>query len=164
MLELIHLVDAYSRHGLCSAGILSEFTVTEGKDKSLPIYQFQWVYINCLPGVIFSMGLLYTALRCRCAKSLLYEIGLSYFPIYIWSPNRLHVQTINAPGKTFRVAKNLNYWLWCTTYGHTVDCIDNSLPSKIPSVAPRCLFTPPLPWEPTPLQHWIMAKVIRHFT
>jgi hypothetical protein len=37
-----------------------------------------------------------------------------------------------------------------------------SLPSKIPSGIPRRLFTP-LPWEPKSLQHWTVAKVIKHF-
>ena len=58
-------------------GMLSEFSVPEGNDQSIPIYQFQWVYINGLLGIIFSMGLLYTALTSRGARSSLYGAGLS---------------------------------------------------------------------------------------
>lgn len=58
-------------------GMLGEFSVPEGKDHSLPIYQFQWAYVNGLLGIIFSMGLLYTAIRSRSARSSLYGTGLS---------------------------------------------------------------------------------------
>jgi hypothetical protein len=64
-------------------GMFSEFSVPEGNDQSLPIYQFQWVYINGLLGLVFSMGLLYTALSSRGARSSLYGTGLSYTSIYI---------------------------------------------------------------------------------
>jgi hypothetical protein len=87
-------------------GMLSEFSAPEGNDQSLPIYQFQWVYINGLLGIVFSMGLLYTALRSRGARSSLYGTGLSY--VYIFDENCLHIQTTNTPDKTFRVAKELN--------------------------------------------------------
>lgn len=38
-----------------------------------------------------------------------------------------------------------------------------SLPSKVPLGVPGSLFTS-LPWESKSLQHWIIAKGIRHFT
>ncbi|EEE62518.1 hypothetical protein OsJ_17316 [Oryza sativa Japonica Group] len=58
-------------------GMLGEFSVPEGKDHSLPIYQFQWAYVNGLLGIIFSMGLLYTAIRSRSARSSLYGTARS---------------------------------------------------------------------------------------
>ncbi|KAM3401310.1 hypothetical protein ACQJBY_005829 [Aegilops geniculata] len=113
-------------------GMLSEFSVPEGKDQSLPIYQFQWVYINGLLGVIFSMGLLYTALKSRSARSSLYGAG--------WLRN-----VIADYGVPLMVI------LWTA--------LSYSLPTKIPSGVPRRLFTP-LPWEPKSLQHWTVAKVL----
>lgn len=56
-------------------GMIREFSVPEDADSSSPIYQFQWLYVNGLLGVIFSIGLLYTALRTRRARSWLYGIG-----------------------------------------------------------------------------------------
>lgn len=56
-------------------GMISEFSVPEDADSSSPIYQFQWLYVNGLLGVIFSIGLLYTALRTRRARSWLYGTG-----------------------------------------------------------------------------------------
>ncbi|XP_044448727.1 boron transporter 4 isoform X2 [Triticum aestivum] len=111
-------------------GMLSEFSVPEGKDQSLPIYQFQWVYINGLLGIIFSMGLLYTALKSRSARSSLYGAG--------WLRN-----VIADYGVPLMVI------LWTA--------LSYSLPTKIPSGVPRRLFTP-LPWEPKSLQHWTVAK------
>jgi hypothetical protein len=67
-------------------GMISEFSVPEDADSSSPIYQFQWLYVNGLLGVIFSIGLLYTALRTRRARSWLYGISWSLFlPFYFRS-------------------------------------------------------------------------------
>ncbi|XP_051180318.1 boron transporter 4 isoform X1 [Lolium perenne] len=111
-------------------GMFSEFSVPEGNDQSLPIYQFQWVYINGLLGLVFSMGLLYTALSSRGARSSLYGTG--------WQ--RSLIADYGVP---------LLVILWTA--------LSYSLPSKIPSGVPRRLFTP-LPWEPKSLQHWTVAK------
>lgn len=145
-------------------GMLSEFSVPEGKDQSLPIYQFQWVYINGLLGVIFSMGLLYTALRSRSARSSLYGTGLSYFSMYTFD------HPIVSTYKLLMLQVKLSGWLrnLIADYGVPLmvilwTALSYSLPSKIPSGVPRRLFTP-LPWEPKSLQHWTVAKVIRHFT
>lgn len=111
-------------------GMLSEFSAPEGQDHNLPIYQFHWVYINGLLGIIFSMGLLYTALRSRAARSSLYGTG--------WQ--RSLIADYGVP---------IMVILWTA--------LSYSLPSKIPSGVPRRLFTP-LPWEPKSLQHWTVAK------
>ncbi|KAL6897889.1 hypothetical protein ACP4OV_006848 [Aristida adscensionis] len=111
-------------------GMLSEFSAPEGKDQSQPAFQFQWLYINGLLGVIFSMGLLYTALRTQGARSSLYGTG--------WQ--RSLIADYGVP---------LLVIMWTA--------LSYSLPSKIPSGVPRRLFTP-LPWEPKSLQHWTVAK------
>jgi hypothetical protein len=61
-----------------SQGMVGEFSAPEGKDQSQPIFQFQWLYVNGLLGIIFSMGVLYTSLASREARSSLYGTGLSY--------------------------------------------------------------------------------------
>uniref|UniRef100_A0A0D9WDD6 Bicarbonate transporter-like transmembrane domain-containing protein n=1 Tax=Leersia perrieri TaxID=77586 RepID=A0A0D9WDD6_9ORYZ len=111
-------------------GMLSEFSVPEGTDHSLPIYQFQWVYVNGLLGIIFSMGLLYTAINSRSARSSLYGTG--------WQ--RSFIADYGVP---------LMVVMWTA--------LSYSLPSKIPSGVPRRLFTP-LPWEPKSMKHWTVAK------
>ncbi|KAG2249881.1 hypothetical protein Bca52824_089509 [Brassica carinata] len=53
-------------------GLLGEFLVPKSEDPSLEAYQFQWRYTNGLLAVIFSFGLLYTALKSRRARSWRY--------------------------------------------------------------------------------------------
>lgn len=68
---------------------MREFGPPKGVDDGSPIHQFQWMYLNGLLGVIFSTGLLYTALRTRRARSWLYGLGWLHvlyclsFPILI---------------------------------------------------------------------------------
>jgi len=114
-------------------GMVGEFSVPEGNDESQPTFQFQWLYVNGLLGVIFSMGVLYTSLASTEARSSLYGTG--------WQ--RSLIADYGVP---------LMVILWTA--------LSYSLPSKIPSGVPRRLFTP-LPWEPKSLQHWTVAKVIR---
>lgn len=56
-------------------GVVSEFEVPDAEDPSLEKYQFQWLYTNGLLGIIFTFGLLYTALKSRTARSWLYGTG-----------------------------------------------------------------------------------------
>ncbi|XP_062194309.1 boron transporter 4-like [Phragmites australis] len=111
-------------------GVISEFSVPEDADSSSPIYQFQWLYVNGLLGVIFSIGLLFTALKTRRARSWLYGLG--------WL--RSFIADYGVP---------LMVIVW-TALSYT-------LPSKVPSGVPRRLFSP-LPWESNSLQHWTVAK------
>ncbi|KAM0829609.1 hypothetical protein ACQ4PT_066772 [Festuca glaucescens] len=114
-------------------GIVSEFSKPlefEIADRSSPIYQFQWVYVNGLLGVIFSIGLLYTALKTRRARSWLYGIG--------WL--RGFIADYGVP---------LMVVVW-TAFSY-------ALPSHVPSGVPRRLFSP-LPWESVSLGHWTVAK------
>jgi hypothetical protein len=73
--------EMLNMHPVYLQGIVSEFSKPlefEIADRTSPIYQFQWVYVNGLLGVIFSIGLLYTALKTRRARSWLYGIGWSH--------------------------------------------------------------------------------------
>ena len=76
--------------------MLSEFKMPDHDDSTLEKYQFQWLYTNGLLGLIFTFGLLYTALKSRKARSWRYGTGkrdLSFFfgkkrerLILSWSP------------------------------------------------------------------------------
>lgn len=48
---------------------MSEFKIPKDEDPNLEKYKFEWLYTNGLLGVIFSFGLLYTALKSRRARS-----------------------------------------------------------------------------------------------
>ncbi|CAO2193893.1 unnamed protein product [Urochloa humidicola] len=111
-------------------GLVSEFSVPEDADSSSPIYQFQWLYVNGLLAVIFSIGLLSTALRTRRARSWLYGVG--------WL--RTFIADYGVP---------LMVIVW-TALSYT-------LPSKVPSGVPRRLFSP-LPWQSSSLGHWTIVK------
>nr|CAD1843009.1 unnamed protein product [Ananas comosus var. bracteatus] len=56
-------------------GIVSEFSVPKGEDQNLPLYQFQWLYTNGLLGIVFAIGVLYTALKSRRARAWRYGTG-----------------------------------------------------------------------------------------
>lgn len=111
-------------------GIVSEFNVPKDEDKNLPINQFQWLYTNGLMGVIFSFGLLYTALKSRRARSWKYGTG--------WL--RGFIADYGVP---------LMVVVWTA--------MSYATPSKLPSGVPRRLFSP-LPWDPKSVKHWSVAK------
>ncbi|CAI9286196.1 unnamed protein product [Lactuca saligna] len=54
---------------------VSEFKAPKSVEPNSPKDQFQWLYTNGLLGIIFSFGLLFTALRSRRARSWLYGTG-----------------------------------------------------------------------------------------
>lgn len=58
-----------------SQGMVSEFQIPKTDDSKSEKYQFQWHYTNGLLGVIFTFGLLYTALKSRKARSWQYGTG-----------------------------------------------------------------------------------------
>jgi hypothetical protein len=59
-----------------SQGMVSEFEIPKSEDPKLDKYQFQWLYTNGLLGIIFTFGLLYTALKSRRARAWWYGTGL----------------------------------------------------------------------------------------
>ncbi|KAK3160501.1 hypothetical protein QOZ80_1BG0060300 [Eleusine coracana subsp. coracana] len=111
-------------------GTISEFSVPEDADSNSLAYQFQWLYVNGLLCVIFSIGLLFTALKTRGARSWLYGAG--------WL--RSFIADYGVP---------LMVIVW-TAMSYT-------LPSKVPSGVPRRLFSP-LPWDSSSLRHWTVVK------
>nr|XP_019706944.2 boron transporter 4 [Elaeis guineensis]XP_029121176.1 boron transporter 4 [Elaeis guineensis]XP_029121177.1 boron transporter 4 [Elaeis guineensis] len=112
-------------------GVVSEFSASEGEDPSLPaVQQFEWQYTNGLLGIIFSIGLLYTALKSRRARAWRY--GTGWFRSFVADY-----------GVTFMVL------VWTA--------LSYAVPNNVPSGVPRRLFSP-LPWEPKSLQHWTVVK------
>ncbi|KAK3164033.1 hypothetical protein QOZ80_1AG0011670 [Eleusine coracana subsp. coracana] len=111
-------------------GTISEFSVPEDADSNSLADQFQWLYVNGLLCVIFSIGLLFTALKTRGARSWLYGAG--------WL--RSFIADYGVP---------LMVIVW-TAMSYT-------LPSKVPSGVPRRLFSP-LPWDSSSLRHWTVVK------
>ncbi|KAK9069773.1 hypothetical protein SSX86_010169 [Deinandra increscens subsp. villosa] len=111
-------------------GLVSEFYVPKSEDPNLVKYQFQWLYTNGLLAVIFSFGLLYTALRSRNARSWLYGAGwLRSFIADYGVPMMVVVWTA------------LSFWV----------------PNKAPSGVPRRLYSPLL-WDYESLYHWTVIK------
>ncbi|KAL3566166.1 hypothetical protein D5086_031581 [Populus alba] len=56
-------------------GVVSEFNIPKDESSKLEEYQFQWRYANGLLSVIFSLGVLFTALKSRRARSWRYGTG-----------------------------------------------------------------------------------------
>ncbi|KAL4366304.1 hypothetical protein GQ457_05G035110 [Hibiscus cannabinus] len=112
-------------------GLVSEFRVPKDQDPKLEKYQFQWLYTNGLLGIVFSFGLLYTALKSRRARSWWY--GTGWFRSFI---------------ADYGVPLMVVVWT----------AMSFSVPSKVPSGVPRRLFSP-MPWESASLQHWTVIKV-----
>ncbi|KAL8054262.1 hypothetical protein ABFX02_05G126300 [Erythranthe guttata] len=56
-------------------GVVSEFHIPKGENGSKEQFQFQWLYTNGLLSIIFSFGVLITALKSREARSWRYGTG-----------------------------------------------------------------------------------------
>ncbi|XP_017216494.2 boron transporter 4 [Daucus carota subsp. sativus] len=111
-------------------GIVGEFNIPEGEDTDSEKYQFQWLYTNGLLAIIFSFGLLYTALKSRKARSWLYGTGLL----------RGFIADYGVP---------LMVLVWTM--------LSYSGPGKLPSGVPRRLFSP-LPWDSASIYHWTVIQ------
>ncbi|KAB5563960.1 hypothetical protein DKX38_004014 [Salix brachista] len=111
-------------------GMVSEFEIPKAEDPKLEKYQFQWLYTNGLLGIIFTFGLLYTALKSRRARAWWY--GTGWFRSFI---------------ADYGVPLMVVVWT----------ALSFSIPSKVPSGVPRKLFSP-LPWESSSLHHWTVIK------
>ncbi|GAV70550.1 HCO3_cotransp domain-containing protein, partial [Cephalotus follicularis] len=109
-------------------GVISEFNVPKSEDPKLEKYQFQWLYTNGLLAIIFSFGLLFTALGSRRARSWKYGTGL--------------LRGIIAD---YGVPLMVLFW----------SALSYSVPSKVSSGVPRRLLCP-LFWES--LHHWTVIK------
>ncbi|TKY74700.1 Boron transporter 4 [Spatholobus suberectus] len=111
-------------------GLIGEFNTPKNENPSSVEFQFQWRYTNGLLAVIFSFGLLVTALKSRKARTWRYGTG--------WL--RGFIADYGVP---------LMVVLWTAlSYG---------VPGKVPDGVPRRLVSP-LPWEPASLYHWTVVK------
>ncbi|KAL9405743.1 hypothetical protein Peur_002715 [Populus x canadensis] len=111
-------------------GMVSEFEIPKSEDPKLDKYQFQWLYTNGLLGIIFTFGLLYTALKSRRARAWWY--GTGWFRSFI---------------ADYGVPLMVVAWT----------ALSFSIPSKVPSGVPRRLFSP-LPRDSASLHHWTVIK------
>nr|GMD37303.1 boron transporter 4-like [Ipomoea batatas] len=111
-------------------GMVSEFNVPKDEDPKSDKNQFQWLYTNGLLGVIFSLGLLYTALKSRKARSWWYGTG--------WF--RSFIADYGVP---------LMVLIW--------SALSYSIPAKVPSGVPRRLYSP-LAWDSGATQHWTVIQ------
>ncbi|WOK93939.1 boron transporter 4-like isoform X1 [Canna indica] len=111
-------------------GAVSEFRIPEGENPTQSIYQFEWLYTNGLLGIIFAIGLLFTALKSRGSRSWRYGTG--------WL--RGFIADYGVP---------LMVLVW-TAMSYAVS-------SNVASGVPRRIFSP-LPWESKSLSHWTVAK------
>ncbi|GAA0140672.1 secondary carrier transporter [Lithospermum erythrorhizon] len=111
-------------------GVVSEFEIPKAENPDQEKYQFQWLYSNGLLGIIFTFGLLFTALKSRRARSWWYGIGSL----------RSFIADYGVP---------LMVVVWTA--------LSFSVPSKVPTGVPRRLFSP-LPWESRSLHHWSVIK------
>lgn len=111
-------------------GVISEFSVPKGEDPKLEKYQFPWLYTNGLLAVIFSFGVLFTALKTRKARSWYYGTG--------WL-------------RSFLADYGVPLMVLCWT------ALSYTIPGEVDSGVPRRLFCPLL-WEPGSLYHWTVIK------
>ncbi|KAI4377738.1 hypothetical protein MLD38_015318 [Melastoma candidum] len=111
-------------------GVISEFGIPHNDDPLAIRNQFAWRYVNGLLGIVFSFGLLYTAMKSRRARTWPYGIGFvrGFFADY---------------GVPFMVL------VWSASAF--------AVPNGVPSGIPRRLISP-LPWDPQSLHHWSVVK------
>uniref|UniRef100_A0A7N2KUK8 Bicarbonate transporter-like transmembrane domain-containing protein n=1 Tax=Quercus lobata TaxID=97700 RepID=A0A7N2KUK8_QUELO len=111
-------------------GLISEFSIPKAENTALEKYKFQWLYLNGLLAILFSFGLLFTALKSRRARSWRYGTG--------W------LRGIIAD---YGVLLMVLFW----------SALAFAVPGKVPDGVPRRLFCP-LPWESASLYHWTVIK------
>ncbi|KAK4485850.1 hypothetical protein RD792_008497, partial [Penstemon davidsonii] len=111
-------------------GVVSEFHIPKGVNAGEEQYQVQWLYTNGLLSVIFSFGLLFTALRSRKARSWPY--GSGWFRSFI---------------ADYGVPLMVVAWT----------ALSYSIPTYVPSAVPRRLIGA-LPWESGSLYHWTVIN------
>lgn len=73
--------------------MVSEFEIPKAENANLEKYQFQWLYTNGLLGIIFTLGLLYTALKSRKARSWKYGTGWIVSPLFLVLPMNCCVES-----------------------------------------------------------------------
>ncbi|XP_042496241.1 boron transporter 4-like [Macadamia integrifolia] len=111
-------------------GVVAEFEIPKHGNPTEEKHQFPWLYSNGLLAVIFSFGLLYTALRSRKARSWWYGTGCI----------RSFIADYGVP---------LIVLVWTT--------LSFSVPGKVPSGVPRRLNSP-LPWDSGSLYNFTVIE------
>ncbi|XP_027356894.1 probable boron transporter 7 [Abrus precatorius] len=111
-------------------GLIGEFSTPKSEDPSSEEFQFQWRYTNGLLAIIFSFGVLLTALKSRRARTWRYGTG--------W---------LRGFVADYGVPMMVVSWT-ALSYG---------IPGRVPEGVPRRLVCP-LPWEPASLYHWTVVK------
>ncbi|KAL4583959.1 hypothetical protein LXL04_008547 [Taraxacum kok-saghyz] len=111
-------------------GLVSEYKIPKNEEPNKVKYQFQWLYTNGMLAIVFSFGLLYTAMKSRKARSWWFGTGRL----------RSFIADYGVP---------LMVVVWTA--------VSFSVPSKIPSGVPRRLFSPLL-WESESRYHWTVIK------
>ncbi|XP_061346275.1 probable boron transporter 7 [Gastrolobium bilobum] len=111
-------------------GLMGEFRTPKAENPASEEFQFQWLYTNGLLAIIFSFGVLVTALKSRRARTWRYGTG--------WL--RGFIADYGVP---------MMVVLWTA--------LSYSVPGKVPHGVPRRLFCP-LPWEAASLYHWTVVK------
>ncbi|KEH35928.1 boron transporter-like protein [Medicago truncatula] len=111
-------------------GLVGEFSTPKVENPSSEELQFQWRYTNGLLAVIFSFGLIVTAVKSRKARTWRY------------GSRRLR-------GFIADYGVPVMVVLWTA--------VSYIMPDDIPNGVPRRLFCP-LPWEPASLYHWTVVK------
>ncbi|KAL2932389.1 Boron transporter 4 [Bienertia sinuspersici] len=114
-------------------GAVSEFGIPKAEDPNEEKFRFEWRYINGLLGIIFTFGVLYTALKSRRARAWRY--GTSHFRSFI---------------ADYGVPLMVVVWT----------ALSFSVPKGTPEGVPRKLFSP-LAWESASLYHWTVVKLMR---
>ncbi|KAJ6295490.1 hypothetical protein OIU78_023501 [Salix suchowensis] len=111
-------------------GVISEFNIPKNESSKLEKYQFQWRYANGLLSVIFSLGVLFTALKSRRARSWRYGT--------VWL--RGFIADYGVP---------LMVLLWTA--------LSYARPNEVPSGVPRRVHVPLL-WDAESVYHWTVIK------
>ncbi|KAJ6354616.1 hypothetical protein OIU77_005255 [Salix suchowensis] len=111
-------------------GVISEFNIPKNESSKLEKYQFQWRYANGLLSVIFSLGVLFTALKSRRARSWRYGT--------VWL--RGFIADYGVP---------LMVLLWTA--------LSYATPNEVPSGVPRRVHVPLL-WDAETVYHWTVIK------
>ncbi|KAM7263356.1 hypothetical protein ACFE04_001039 [Oxalis oulophora] len=115
-------------------GMVSEFELPDDGDLKSEGNQNQWLYTNGLLGIIFSFGILFSALKSRGAQQWRYGTG--------WF--RTMISDYGVP---------LMILAW--------SALSFSVPSEVPHEVPRRLFSP-LPWDSNSLKHWtVIADMVK---
>ncbi|KAL0374369.1 UNVERIFIED_CONTAM: putative boron transporter 5 [Sesamum radiatum] len=137
-------VNHSSFHSEGHQGVVSEFSMPEGVNATERYTIFEWLYINGLLAVIFTIGVHITSLKTIESRSWRYGTGMGCFYCIENLSENLRFTTI----QPFAISAQI----WTA--------ISYSVPGKIPSGLPRRLNNA-LPWDSSLMYHWMVAKELK---